>query len=96
MIIEEDGDSNMGKKPHVQVLVNVSFVSEVEIEYSRLSEESIGSGTESHDSVSQRVSQWQLSGCISSGNEVGQNDKENGEYEWIINEVFSHGGPFYE
>jgi hypothetical protein len=84
-------------QPRVVVLADVSFVSEVELEYSQQKEEE-GEGGGKQRSKSARVSQWQFSGCISSSSSFSTETDGGTEegVEWKVNKIMSHGGAFYE
>ncbi len=86
-----DGEGN----PRIRVFADVSFVSEVELEYALLEE------AERTVSTSPRVSQWQFSSYIScssssSSKQVDSREDRTEESEWKVNKILSLGGPFYE
>lgn len=83
VLIPQDADHV--KKPDILVIADVSFLSNVELEYNLQSEPK-------QRSISPRVSKWQLMGCLSSHS----NSFEDEEVNWKISKVISHGSPFYE
>ena len=88
-------------KPHVNVEATVSFVSLVQLEHSVTSRQPQRE-EESQRSLSQRVSQWELSGCLSGAGAdaaavgAAPGGQEGEQVEWKVSRVLSHGGAFYE